>query len=199
MILNVDGSRGSGKTYLLDRFFAQNTNPKIVRYRFDFPGWVGKLGLGRDDTQASLHYLSLGNVLTVMEMMKNDNSKLLVLDRGIFSCFVWSQLRKRISWNTAVTEIKAIMASPVYSNYQTLYVDPIKPEGRDERNKDMWDNVHTRSEEELMYREFFDETIVEHHSFDKNCQLKEIQNHFEETTVSNFIGHVNDIAFNELD
>lgn len=199
MILNVDGARGSGKTYLLDRFFEQNTNPKIIRYRFDFPGWVKKLGLNNDDTQSSLHYTSLGNVLTVMEMMKDDNSKLLVLDRGIFSCFVWSQLRKRISWNTAVTEIKAIMNSPVYSNYETLYVEPIKAESRDERNKDMWDNLHTRSEEERMYREFMAETIVEQHSFDKNCCVKEIQNHFEGTTVSNFIGHLNDIARNELD
>lgn len=198
MILSLEGSRNSGKTYLLDKFFEQNTDPRIIRYKFDFAGWVDKLGLKNDDTRSDLHYLCLGSLLTIMERMHNDNTKLIVLDRGLFSCYVWSQLRKRIGWNTAVAEITAVLKSPVYSNFTTVFVNAFKKDETDNRNKDMWDNMHTKTEETRMYRELFEETILEHYSFDNNCNWKEFNNYFDEYSTKNFIDFIKDTARLEL-
>lgn len=201
MILFLEGPRGSGKTYLIDKFFEQNENPNIIRYKFYFVNWVNRLGLKNNDTDRALHYMSLGNILSVMEHMANDNSKLVVFDRGLYGCYVWSQLRKRISYNTAVAELIQILLSPEYKNCKTLYIEPVDlndPNRSDLRNKDMWDNVHPGAEEARMYKELFLDTIVEHTNMDNNTWVKEYVNSLTDYDVSNIIGFINDLA-SELD
>lgn len=201
MILFLEGPRGSGKTYLIDKFFEQNTNPRIVRYKFYFVNWINRLGLKNNDTSPNLHYLSLGNILSVMEHMAKDNSKLVVFDRGLYGCYAWSQLRKRLPYNQALSELTEILLSPEYKNCKTLYIEPINlndPNRADLRDKDMWDNLHPGVEEARMYKEFFIDTIMEHTNMDRNVWVKEYTNTLTEVDVSSFIGFVNDLT-SELD
>jgi len=201
MILMLEGARFQGKSYLFDKFFEQNTDPRIVPYKFYFVNWIERLGLNRNDSDPALHYISLGNILTVMEKMASDNSKLIVFDRALYSCFVWSQLRKRLPYNRALAELLAILKSPEYRNCKTLYIKSIKLndlERNDMRGKDMWDNMHSAQEEDHWYQEFFIDTIVEHTNLDRNVWVKESINTMTQYDVDNFIGFVNDLAC-ELD
>lgn len=192
MIVFVEGPRGCGKTYLLNKFFERNDDPRIVYYKFYFADWVKKLGLKGLDNDKALHYLSLGNILTILEQMKDDNKKILVFDRAIISAYTWAALRKRLSESIIEVELETIVMSNYYTNCKTLWIDSYKGQNKtDDRNKDMWDNIHSATEEAYVMSELIKNMKHHVHDIPRNNELVTMYNDFTDNSLDVFTGVLN--------
>ena len=69
MIILIEGHRHSGKTFLMERFFEENKDPKIHYYKFQFAKYIESLGLRDQEDGPGVHYFSIANVLTILELM----------------------------------------------------------------------------------------------------------------------------------
>ena len=97
MILVIEGHRHSGKTFLIEKFFEQNTNPKVHYYKFQFAKYIDQLEMRDQDAGPGVHYFSIANVLTILELNQTIlKDQILVFDRCIFSAYVWSIYRERM-------------------------------------------------------------------------------------------------------
>ena len=87
MILFIEGPRHSGKTYLINNFLSVCNDPRIEYYKFYFANHIKMLDLVKLDDSAALHYFSLGNIMTIMEMNLRPEyrDKIWIFDRAIFS------------------------------------------------------------------------------------------------------------------
>jgi hypothetical protein len=100
MILVIEGARHSGKTFLIEKFFEQNKNPKVHYYKFQFAKYIDDLGMRDQETGPGVHYFSIANVLTILELNQSLlKDKIVIFDRSIFSAYTWSILRKRMEEN----------------------------------------------------------------------------------------------------
>ena len=87
MILFIEGPRHSGKTYLINNFLSVCNDPRIEYYKFYFANHIKMLDLVKLDDSAALHYFSLGNIMTIMEMNLRPEyrDKIWIFDRAILS------------------------------------------------------------------------------------------------------------------
>jgi hypothetical protein len=96
MIIFCEGPRHSGKTHLIDEFFKQNSNPNVIYYKFKFAKYIDDFGMRDQESGAGVHYFSIGNILTILELNKTLlKDKIVVFDRCIYSAYVWSIYRNR--------------------------------------------------------------------------------------------------------
>jgi len=155
MIVLVEGPRGAGKTHLLNKFFEQNTNPKIEYYKWYLVDWIKTLGLESREQRKEVHYLSVGNILTILDQMKNRNDKVIVFDRALLTAYVWAYLRGRLTKPQCEDEIVRILKSDSYKNIITVFINPNTTiYEKDERNKDLWDNLHSKKEEYDLFEDY---------------------------------------------
>lgn len=196
MIVFVEGPRHSGKTFLLNKFFEQNTNPKVEYYKWYMIDWMKQLKIEHKEKNQSIHYLSLGNILTILDMMKDNNSKILVFDRALITAYVWAGLRDRMLYPEIKQEIRLVLESPAYVNARTIFVDPnpIFVENNN-REKDMWDQVEFKAEYAIM-----DELMLENrkqlHDATKGNRFYRFHNEFNNESVESFVGLID--SFTDL-
>jgi hypothetical protein len=153
MILIIEGPRGSGKSHLVDNFFKHNTNHDFVYYKWGFAEWSKHLKLEPDGKE--IHYFSLGNILTILEMTSSIfKDKVLVLDRSIFSTYAWAMLRKRMLQHHLVNELGDILNSSLYVNCHVIRVNRVdKSMVMVREKKDMFDKYENYSNESKCYDE----------------------------------------------
>ena len=197
MIVLVEGPRHSGKTHLLNKFFEQNKDPRIEYYKWYLVDWIKTLGLEGREQRPDVHYLSLGNILTIFDMMKDRNDKILVFDRALMTAYVWASLRGRLTMPQCYDQLERILKSDSYRNTRTIFVNPnlsmVAPESRE---KDLWDNMHSAREEYVM----FDDFMLEHrhliHDRSKNNLFCNFYNEFNKESEQMFTGLLD--GFTEL-
>jgi thymidylate kinase len=155
MIILCEGPRGAGKSHLIDNFFAQNKNDKFVYYKWDYASWVESLNLINDGKV--LHYFSLANILTILGMSTTAfKDKILVLDRSIFSAYVWAIYRKRLSKLDLTMELNKILDSPLYFNCNLIYVNRDSSiVDIDRQPKDIFDKYENYQLEKQQFDELF--------------------------------------------
>lgn len=194
MIVCVEGPRSSGKTYLLNKFFEQNDDPRVVYYKWYLVDWIEKLGLKNREMRGDVHYLSVGNILTVFDYMKDRNDKILVFDRALITAYVWANLRQRISVPQCHDELERIIKSDIYTNIHQVYVNQnlmVKPPER--QPKDLWDNMHSIKEEYDLYEDLM---IQNRHILQNRMKgnfVHEIHNEFNVESEQIFIGLMNSL------
>ncbi len=155
MIVLVEGPRGAGKSHLIDNFFAQNKDNRFIYYKWGFAGWVEALGI--KENREATHYFSLANILTILEMGNTlFKDKVLVLDRSIFSAYVWAAYRNRLPRFELIMELKKILSSTIYHSCNTVFIN------RDERvsefnrgKKDIFDKYENYRLEKQEFDELF--------------------------------------------
>ena len=142
MIITIEGARHSGKTYLLNKFFEQNSNPRFKYYKWFLVDWLKILNLESREQRADVHYLSIGNILTIFDQMHKDKETILVFDRSLITAYAWAILRQRLTESRAQEELKLVLSSEVYKNIITIVIDPnplyVKS---NERHKDLFDSL----------------------------------------------------------
>ena len=143
------------------------------------------------DKTPALHYFSLGNIMTIMEMNLRPayKNKIWVFDRAIISAYVWAVLRGRLSRERAEAEYIALLKSDLYRNCKTIFVtvNVDRSEQDKARNKDVFDGAHSTFEEMSMMKEFIDlgkHELVEPLS---NNGLLVLQNSFDQPSTDGFI------------
>lgn len=193
MILFVEGPRHSGKTYLIDQFIAQCADPRVEYYKFYFANHLKSLQLEWQEDQPSLHYFSLGNIMTILEMNQQPAyaDKIWVFDRAIISAYAWAILRNRLSSINAYSEANRLISSDLYTNCKTIFVESSGQTADTTRKKDHWDGaVKTDDESQLML------DLIEHNLFaitntEKGNALYSIKNDFNQVAVNHFIQSCN--------
>ena len=155
MIVLVEGPRGAGKSHLIDNFFAQNTDDRFVYYKWNFASWVESLDLNEDGKV--VHYFSLANILTILEMGNTTfKDKILVLDRSIFSAYIWAMYRKRLLKLDLIKEFHKILSSPIYSRCNLIYVNRDESvKEYDRGKKDIFDKYENYRLEKQQFDELF--------------------------------------------
>jgi thymidylate kinase len=155
MIVLCEGPRGAGKSHLVDNFFAQNEDDRFVYYKWNFAAWVESLNIKEDNK--AVHYFSLANILTILEMGNTTfKDKILILDRSIFSAYVWAIYRKRLLKFDLIKEFNKILSSPIYTSCNLVYVN--RDESVTEHNrgkKDIFDKYENYRLEKQQFDELF--------------------------------------------
>ena len=188
MILFIEGARHSGKTFLINQFLESCNDPRIEYYKFYFANHVKTLDLiGLDETPA-LHYFSLGNIMTIMEMNLRPEykDKIWIFDRAIISAYTWAILRNRLSRNAAELEFLKLIHSDLYKNSKTLVVAVNGQTGDTGRVKDTWDGKHATLEEQQLMAKLIESGASQLSNNDAGNQLSFIFNQFDELSVKLF-------------
>ena len=157
MILFIEGPRGSGKTFLINQFLEECKDPRLEYYKFYFANHVKSLSLVERDADPSLHYFSLGNIMTILEMNQRPEyrDRIWVFDRALISAYTWAVLRGRLAIESAGEEYMKILESDLFKNCKTLYVTVDRQTDDTTRVKDTWDGAHSTQVETDYLSHFF--------------------------------------------
>jgi len=193
MILFVEGPRHCGKTYLIQKFLETCTDPRVEYYKFYFANHLKTLDLEWQEDQPGLHYFSLGNILTILEMNSRPEyrDRIWVFDRAIISAYTWALLRKRLTRQRAVAEYKRLLDSDLYRNCKTVFVFTDQQTADAERTKDHWDGAASTEEETNLMMDFIQEGIFDLASSYKQNSIEFAKNNFDQASVNNFIQSCN--------
>lgn len=188
MILFVEGARHSGKTFLINQFLEKYDDPRIEYYKFYFANHVKMLDLVELDSTPALHYFSLGNIMTIMEMNLRPEykDKIWIFDRAIISAYTWAILRKRLGRSQAELEFLKLINSDLYKNSKTLVVSVAGQTGDSSRIKDTWDGKHSTTEEQLLMASLIESGLKNLADTDKNNGLSFVFNQFNQDSVDSF-------------
>jgi len=198
MIVMIEGPRHCGKTYLLENFFRTNANPDIMYYKFAFAKYIEDLGIRDHETGAGVHYFSIANVMTILELNQTVfKDKLLVFDRSIFSAYVWSIYRKRLDQDRLISEFKKILSSELYQNCYVIHIDRINSAKVSKREKDFFGNFEDYGTEWSLFEKIYDETSEFVIDPKKNTNLIRFMNHFNEESLGDFNELINQIAIDK--
>jgi thymidylate kinase len=186
-LILIEGHRHSGKTYLIEKFIEQNKDPRVHYYKFQFAKYIDELGMRDQDTGAGVHYFSIANVLTILELNQSLMSdKILIFDRCIFSAYVWSIYRERMDTYRLLDEFKRILNSPLYQNVKVVYVNRNEEINVDKREKDYFSNFENADKEKELFERIFSEFMPQIIDLDKNNEFNRITNHFNEESSVQF-------------
>jgi len=197
MILMIEGARHVGKTHLMEAFFAQNTDPRVQYYKFQFSKYLSALGLEDQETGPGIHYFSIANVMTIFEL--NDTvfkDKLLVFDRSIFSAYVWSIYRRRMHEDRLLEEFEKILDSDLYHDVSVVDIrlgDKAVLTGRD-KSHDYFDNFENPKAESKIFDKVYRKFHTQMHDAKRGNNMLRIKNNFDATSIDNFIISMNSIA-----
>lgn len=188
MILFVEGARHCGKTFLINQFIDNTNDPRIEYYKFYFADHIKTLDLVGLDGEPSLHYFSLGNIMTIMEMNLRPeySDKIWIFDRAIISAYTWAILRNRLSRDKAETEFLKLLNTTLYSNSKTLVVKVSGQTGDTTRVKDTWDGAHSTTDEQQLMTELIALGLENLTDSTKNNNLRTVFNKFDESSILKF-------------
>lgn len=203
MILFVEGPRACGKTYLINELLASINldilkNPEkfevkqvIEYYKFYFANHIKTLGLQGIDNTASLHYFSLGNIMTILEMNQQPQyaNKVWVFDRAIISAYVWAVLRKRMLPARAQQEYEALLSSDLYRDCKTIMIT-VNEDRREQdlaRNKDIFDGAHSTDDELHQFGHFLEFGRSQLADRSRKNDIAIITNNFDRESVERFV------------
>ena len=194
MIIMIEGSRHSGKTFLIDRFFEQNQNPNVHYYKFQFAKYIDELGMRDQETGPGVHYFSIANVLTILELNETLlKDKILVFDRCIFSAYVWSIYRERMGTFRLLDEFKKILASGLFQDVKLLYVEREESINVTKREKDYFGNFENAAREKELFERIFSEFNPQITNESKGNTFSRMTNHFDEASSTQFNLMLNDL------
>lgn len=188
MILFVEGPRGCGKTFLINNFLQECKDPRIEYYKFYFANHIKMLGIGEPDNSPSLHYYSLGNIMTIMEMNLRSEykNKIWIFDRAIISAYTWATLRQRLDPERAKSEYLTLIHSDLYKNSKTIFVKTKEQTIDSKRKKDQWDGIHTSREEQDLMANYIDLGLPALSDQYKQNRLSIVYNTVDSESISSF-------------
>lgn len=188
MILFVEGPRHSGKTYLVEQFINQCTDPRVEYYKFYFANHLKTLQLEWQEDQPGLHYFSLGNILTILEMNQREayRDKIWIFDRAIISAYAWAILRGRLTHHRAYSEAQKVLSSDLYHNCKTIFVSADGQTDDNTRKKDHWDGAVKTGDESYLMLDLIQHNLYDIADSNKGNGFYSIKNTFDQAAVNFF-------------
>ena len=185
MIIIIEGAQGSGKTHLIkslketiSKLDYKIPDKKIIFYKYKHVEYMDKLEFNDMEGDKSFHYFTISNTLTILglhELILSDT--VFVFDRGIFSAYVWSILRKRMDINRLKLELRNLL---MLNSYRNCHIIRIKSNNKMERDHtDIFDKHANVSLENGIFDELFklNSNLID--CKDKNNTFTEITNTFD--------------------
>ena len=193
-IIMIEGARHSGKTFLIEKFFEQNTNPNVHYYKFQFAKYIDELKMRDQETGPGVHYFSIANVLTILELNNTLlKDKILVFDRCIFSAYVWSIYRERMGQFRLLEEFRKIINSDLFNDVKLLYVDRDESIEITKREKDYFGNFESADHEKELFERIFSEFNTQITDIKRNNEFSRITNQFDDASSIQFNRMLNDL------
>lgn len=187
MIIMTEGARHSGKTFLIEKFFEQNTNPDVHYYKFQFAKYIDDLKMRDQETGPGVHYFSIANVLTILELNKTLlKDKILVFDRCIFSAYVWSIYRERMGQFRLLEEFRKILNTDLFQDVKLLYVERDESVKIIKREKDYFGNFENADREKEIFERIFSEFNNQITDLSRNNEFNRVTNHFDDDSSTQF-------------
>ena len=195
MIVFIEGARHVGKTHLLEVFFERNQNPNVIYYKFAFAKYIEELGMRDQETGPGVHYFSIANVMTILELNKTIlKDKVLVFDRSIFSAYVWSIYRERMDKQRLLKEFEQILGSDLYQDCVLMYLTRRDMPSPEKRDKDYFGTFENYEAEKKVFEEVL--TMSASHDSDSSRKNERVifTNHFDEASVDLFCELIDSLA-----
>lgn len=197
MIILIEGHRHSGKTFLMEKFFEENKDPKIQYYKFQFAKYIESLGLRDQEDGPGIHYFSIANVLTILELNQSIlKDQVIVFDRCIFSAYVWSIYRERMDKDRLTNEFRKILNSELWQNCKILYVSRPTEINTEVREKDYFGNFENLESEKNLFDNLFSEFIEVITDYKLKNSLIRFKNNFDQLSEERFIAVLTQLANN---
>jgi thymidylate kinase len=194
MIIMTEGARHSGKTFLIEKFFEQNTNPDVHYYKFQFAKYIDDLKMRDQETGPGVHYFSIANVLTILELNKTLlKDKILVFDRCIFSAYVWSIYRERMGQFRLLEEFRKILNTDLFQDVKLLYVERDESVKIIKREKDYFGNFENADREKEIFERIFSEFNNQITDLSRNNEFSRVTNHFDDASSTQFNRMLDDL------
>lgn len=194
MIIMIEGARHSGKTFLIEKFFEQNTNPDVHYYKFQFAKYIDDLKMRDQETGPGVHYFSIANVLTILELNKTLlKDKILVFDRCIFSAYVWSIYRERMGQFRLLEEFRKILTTDLFQDVKLLYVERDESVKIIKREKDYFGNFENADREKEIFERIFSEFNNQITDLSRNNEFSRVNNHFDDDSLTQFNRMLDDL------
>lgn len=188
MIIFIEGCRNIGKTTLLEEFFKQNTDERVVYYKFYFAKYIEAFDIVKHDNGPGVHYFSIANVLTILELNQTLlKDKILIFDRSIFSAYTWSILRERMPKETLLQEFKKILESELYQDCTLLFLDRAKEITTKERGKDYFDRFENYQKEKEIFSSIISDFTENIEDSTKNNHFVTFKNNFDRESIDDFV------------
>lgn len=194
MIVFIEGPRHCGKTYLINKFMEQCTDPRVEYYKFYFADHLKTLKLEWQEDQPGMHYFSLGNIMTIMEMNLRPEykDKIWIFDRAIISAYTWALLRKRLDIVRVRQEMADLLESDLFQNCKTIFIYPREDNSDLQRVKDHWDGMVKSEDEVNIMTDLIQERVYDLANTSRNNSLHFCRNDFDEAAVNSFIQTCNE-------
>ena len=182
MIIIIEGSQGSGKTHLirsLKKSIQRHAlNQDIIFYKYQHVQHMKTLDINHIEPNECFHYFTISNTLTILELQKTIlKNKILVFDRGLFSAYAWSILRKRLERDTLNKELSRLLKSDIYSN---CHVIRVKADSQMERDhSDIFDRYADPERENFILDDLLEENMQQITDQGRKNTYTEVFNHMD--------------------
>lgn len=196
MIVFIEGPRHVGKTHLMESFFRRNENPNIIYYKFAFAKYIEDLGMKDQETGPGVHYFSIANVMTILELNKTLlKDKVLVFDRSIFSAYVWSIYRERMDRERLLAEFERLLASDLYQDCILLYLTRKGDVTLEKREKsDYFGNFENYDAEREIFEEVLNRMKCYYDDETRGNKYSNFINNFDEASTDSFCELINELS-----
>lgn len=175
MLTIFEGARNSGKTYLANLAASHN---KIPIFKFEFVDWFNLLKL--EDSSEGIHLFALGKEISIQQMNREGILPDMIMDRGFLTVIVWGILSKRISEETAYSQLDLIISLGLLKNSKIYYIYGDNP-NKSIRNKDNWDFMDHTSIEKELYDKFI--KYLQENTDPKELEIISFENKFDESSI----------------
>lgn len=188
MIILVEGPRGSGKSHLVDQFMQNNSDPNVLYYKFAFSDWIKTLKIQDLEKGPGVHYFSISNIVTILDVSeKLLAGKTIILDRSIFSAYVWSIYRERMDIDRLIREFSRFLGHSSYNNCKIVYVSKKDSNITMDRSKDdIFDQFENYEDEKQIYDNIFHLFSREIRNKSRGNDIIQFKNEFNRSSESDF-------------
>ena len=166
-LIIVEGSRKSGKSYLVSR------QSQLPVFKFDFNSNFSVWNF--DKQSEDIHWFGLGKEIMLHELNSSGFLEDMIIDRGILTNSVWGVFQGRISKEQAEQDLVNFHKRGLFNNTSILLVEG---EWTEKRTKDIWDEDDHRIHEERSLFSHFASLLrdlgVDVRSFTNNFDLESV-------------------------
>jgi hypothetical protein len=167
-LIIVEGSRKSGKSYLVSR------QAQLPVFKFDFNSNFSVWNFEKQSED--IHWFGLGKEIMLHELNLSGFLEDMVVDRGILTNSVWGVFQGRITKEQAEQDLINFHNRGLFKNTRIILVDG---EWSENRTKDIWDEDDSRIQEEkalfLSFSLLLRSLGVEVRSFTNNFDLDSVE------------------------
>ena len=167
-LIIVEGSRKSGKSYLVSR------QAQLPVFKFDFNSNFAVWNFEKQTEE--IHWFGLGKEVMLHELNSAGFLENMVVDRGILTNSVWGVFQGRITKEQAEQDLINFNKRGLFKNVRIILVDG---EWTENRTKDIWDEDDSRIQEEkalfLSFSLLLRNLGVDVRSFTNNFDLDSVE------------------------